>query len=90
MRWLEGRGILVLSIVFSLDGSRIAGGGLDREIRLWDVTMFNAVGILCGHTGCIGNLDWEGFPRSIAISTGNGAWNSMTPLEMTKPGASQE
>jgi len=58
---LEGHGTMVLTIAYSPDGKRIASSGLDRVIRLWDAETFEPVGYLSGHTGHIGDLNWDEF-----------------------------
>lgn len=58
---MSGHGVVVMAIAYSPDGKRIASSGLDRVIRLWDAGTFDAVGTLGGHTGHIGDLDWDEF-----------------------------
>ena len=46
---LEGHGDFVLSMCFSPDGWRLASGGGDRTVRLWDAETGACVKTLKGH-----------------------------------------
>jgi WD40 repeat protein len=54
------------SIVFSPDGTRLAAGGKNNAIQLWDLRTRAPRGTLTGHTDWIGALSWSPSGRYLA------------------------
>jgi len=57
---LDGHKTLVLSVAFSPDGKRIASGGLDDKVHLWDAKSGSPIGRpLEGHHGAIASVNFS-------------------------------
>jgi WD40 repeat protein len=53
LRTLQGHGSEVMCVTYSPDGRRIASGGRDRTIRIWDVADGRQGQVLRGHSGAV-------------------------------------
>jgi WD40 repeat protein len=69
---LVGHGAQVLCAAVSPDGTRIASGGRDGYVRLWDTSHFENVAQLGGHTSYIYSLAWSPDGTQIVSSSGDG------------------
>jgi WD40 repeat protein len=59
LHFLEVRESLVDSLAFSPDGKKLAGTGLGRDARIWDVETGNELQVMRGHTGWISSIEWS-------------------------------
>jgi WD40 repeat protein/tRNA A-37 threonylcarbamoyl transferase component Bud32 len=67
---LVGHSDMVLSVAFTLEGDRIATGGYDRTVRLWNVENGRETGIYRGHTGAVQGVCFSPDGRRLAsVST---------------------
>jgi WD40 repeat protein len=59
----------VLTAVFSPDGTRIASGGFDRMLRLWDAENQEEVAQLPGHANVLHSLAFS--PDGLTLASGS-------------------
>ncbi len=70
---LQGRRATITALTFSPDGEFLASGGLDEEVRIWDVKSQSAVATLAdGHAGNITDIAFSPDGKTVA-SCGNDA-----------------
>nr|BFE72151.1 hypothetical protein GCM10020092_054520 [Actinoplanes digitatis] len=53
LRQLHGHTDYVVAVAFDPSGARLASGGLDRSVVLWDAATGDELGELTGHTGAL-------------------------------------
>lgn len=76
---LRGHADSVFAVAFSADGTRLASGGYDRVIRIWDLTLRDRQGqaptiaTLAGHQGTIYALDFSQDGRLLSSGAADGA-----------------
>jgi len=69
VRTLAPRSIQVRSAVWSPDGSRIAAGGDDGSIRVWDQATGNELRAIAGHRGLVRSVAWSPDGRQLASAS---------------------
>jgi WD40 repeat protein len=67
---LTGHEGAINRIVFSPDGRRIASGGVDRTLRIWDSATGNPVTIWGGHSSAVGSVAISPDGRRVASCSG--------------------
>ena len=82
----KGHESTVTSVAFSPDGRRIASGGWDRILKIWDVTSGKTTMNLKGHTGRITSVAFS--PDGKRLVSGGGdddlkIWDIKTGEEIT-------
>src|SRR5262249_3660662 len=55
----QGPGPPTYAVAFSPDGKRLASGGLDRAVRLWDLATGKELLRLSGHTQAVGTVEFS-------------------------------
>src|SRR5262249_41920230 len=68
---LRGHAEEVLAAVFHPDGSRIASGGRDRLVRLWDAATGEELVRLPGHTNYVYSLAFSPDGKTLVSSSGD-------------------
>ena len=61
----------VFAVVFHPDGTRIASGGRDRAVRLWDVASGQEVAHLPGHTSYVWSLAFSPDGKTLVSGSGD-------------------
>lgn len=67
---LKGHAGWVSSVAWSPDGTRLASGGYDYMVRVWDMATGAALAVLDGHTGWVGSVAWSLDGTRLASSGG--------------------
>jgi WD40 repeat protein len=69
---LQGINSAVLAVSWSPDGTRLASGGRDNIVRVWELDKGSAIRVLEEHTGEIRGLAWSPDSRLLASSGSDG------------------
>jgi len=56
---LDYKNTTIYAYAFSLDGKQALAGGVDQEVRLWDLDTGRCLRVLQGHSGIIRSLSWS-------------------------------
>jgi WD40 repeat protein len=68
------RGHTTMSVAWAPDGRRLAAGGADRTVHVWDADSGRKVHALAGHTAWVWTVVFSRDGRRLASATG-GRWN---------------
>ena len=82
---LRGTGQELFHVVWSPDGSRLAGSGKDNAIFIWDAKTGELVQTFVGHTQYLFAIAWSDDGRRLASSGGGGAikiWDTILGQEL--------
>src|SRR5205807_5517619 len=69
---LRGHTGRVLTVAYTLDGKRLATGGEDRTIRVWDALTGRELLCLRGHTSTVRGVAWSPDGKRIASASADG------------------
>lgn len=70
----------VLAMAFSADGSLLASGGMDNEVRVWDVRSRTPLAVFRGHTGWVQCVAFTSDGRYVLSGGGDGKlWKWRVP-----------
>ncbi|MDE0022359.1 MAG: hypothetical protein OXT69_13405, partial [Candidatus Poribacteria bacterium] len=59
IRTLGERTLIVYSLAYSPDGSRLASGGVDGTVRIWNAETGDLIRTLEGHTDWVRSVAWS-------------------------------
>lgn len=85
IRTFEGHSDLIVDLVWSPDGSRIATAGIDGEAKVWDVRTGEELLTLTGHGGPVTGVAFAPAGRLVATASFDGTvrlWESATGEEV--------
>lgn len=85
---LEGHAGWVLSVAWSPDGTRLASGGYDYTVRVWDMTTGAALAVLDGHTSAVESVAWSPDGMRLASASSDGTmrvWDTTVGVIMVIP-----
>jgi WD40 repeat protein len=75
----------VLCVAWSPDSRRVASGGADDSVRIWDATDGHEIHLLSGRTSEVETVAWSPDGHQLASATGAGTvkiWNADTGAEL--------
>ena len=81
----RGHGGFILSVKYSSDGRSLVSGGLDKNVRVWDVDMGYERLVLRGHTGSVVSVDFIASDSLIASGSEDKTlrvWDAQTGQEI--------
>ncbi|MBZ0318140.1 MAG: hypothetical protein K8L91_17095 [Anaerolineae bacterium] len=65
---LKGHTREIGALEFSLDGSRLASGGLDQTVRIWDVASERQVDLITEFSGYVSDIQWNAENTALVIA----------------------
>lgn len=68
---LQGHTREIGALEFSLDGSRLASGGLDQTVRIWDVASERQIDLITEFSGYVYDIQWAAENTTLAIAAGS-------------------
>ena len=76
----------VITAAWSPDGSRVATGGDDDTVRLWDAASGKSLAVLRGHTRSIEDVAFSGDGKRLVSAAGNFTivWDAATGAELRR------
>jgi WD40 repeat protein len=69
----------VTAIAWKRDGSKLASGGLDKTVKIWEVSSGNLLQSMQGHTGAVWGVSWDITGNKLASASLDGTvriWDS--------------
>lgn len=65
---LQGHTREIAALEFSSDGLKLASGGLDRAVLIWDIASKQQIGLLTGFSGYVSDIQWAAENTTIAVA----------------------
>ncbi len=73
LKQIEAHSAPVMSLAFKPDGTAIASGAADQELKIWDIKTREQKNLVIGHPGNIASIVWPANNAELITASDDGA-----------------